>query len=190
MTHPSTATRLHPPLSSTYSTLIPSPLGGLFAASDGRAITALYTPGHRLHPGPEPGSASSAPVLLDLGRQLDEYFGGQRREFDLPLAAVGTPFQQAVWTELGRIPYGSTAGYGQIAARLGRPAAVRAVGAANGRNPLSVLVPCHRVVGADGSLTGYAGGMAAKRWLLEHERAIAGEPALSQSGEPALSQSD
>lgn len=196
MTRPSTATRPRPLLASTYSTLIPSPLGDLFAISDGTAITALFTPGHRRHPGPDVESGSSAPVLLELGRQLEEYFGGGRREFDLSLAAVGTPFQQAVWAELRKIPYGGTAGYGQIAARLGRPTAVRAVGAANGRNPISVLVPCHRVVGADGSLTGYAGGVAAKRWLLDHERTIAGEPAVSQpalsavsqSGEPAVSE--
>ena len=175
------------PTAAPFSTVIKSPLGNLFALSDGQSITALYTPGHRRHPGPEIRSGAAAPVLAELHRQLDEYFSGGRREFDLPLAAVGTPFQQSVWAELRKIPYGGTAGYGQIAARLGHPTAVRAVGAANGRNPISLLVPCHRVVGADGSLTGYAGGVEAKRWLLDHERVTADGSAESPSGGPALS---
>ena len=171
MTRPSTAPRRDAPLPAAFTALIPSPLGNLYATSDGQAITALFTPGHRRHPGCDAAPGASAPVLSELRRQLDEYFGGRRRHFDLPLAALGTPFQLQVWAELGRIPYGGTASYGQVAARVGVPAAVRAVGAANGRNPISVVVPCHRVVGADGSLTGYAGGVAAKRWLLEHEQA-------------------
>ena len=102
-------------------------------------------------------------------RQLDEYFAGQRHIFDLPLAAEGTEFQLAVWRELTHIPFGETCSYGDIARRVGRPAASRAVGAANGRNPISIIVPCHRVIGSTGALTGYGGGEARKRWLLEHE---------------------
>ena len=102
-------------------------------------------------------------------RQLEEYFAGRRRKFELPLAAVGTAFQQSVWTELQRIPYGETRSYGQLAASLGRPAAARAVGRANATNPICVIVPCHRVIGADGALTGFAFGEAIKRRLLSLE---------------------
>lgn len=102
-------------------------------------------------------------------RQLAEYFAGNRQAFDLKLAPQGTPFQRAVWRALGEIPFGTTCCYADIARRIGRPTAVRAVGAANGRNPVAIVVPCHRVIGRDGSLTGYAGGLDRKRWLLEHE---------------------
>jgi methylated-DNA-[protein]-cysteine S-methyltransferase len=105
------------------------------------------------------------------GRQLAEYLAGRRRVFDLRLRPLGTAFQRHVWAELAEIPWGQTRSYGQQAARIGRPAAARAVGRANGRNPLSIVLPCHRVVGADGSLTGFGGGLPTKRWLLEHEAA-------------------
>jgi methylated-DNA-[protein]-cysteine S-methyltransferase len=105
----------------------------------------------------------------EAARQLREYFAGDRTTFDLPLAPVGTPFQAQVWMALRDIPAGETRSYGQIAARLGKPSASRAVGAANGQNPLAVVVPCHRVVGANGTLTGYAGGLDRKAWLLKHE---------------------
>jgi len=108
-------------------------------------------------------------VLRRAAAQLAEYFAGARRDFDVPLAPRGTGFQQRVWRELAKIPYGQTRSYGELARSLGRPTASRAVGAANGRNPISILVPCHRVVAGTGALTGYAGGLAAKRWLLEHE---------------------
>lgn len=101
-----------------------------------------------------------------LREQLEAYFAGVLREFAVPIAATGTPWQRSVWEALVRIPYGTTVSYGTLAARLGRPAAARAVGAANGRNPLSVVVPCHRLVGASGALTGYAGGLPRKEWLL------------------------
>ncbi|WP_305879902.1 methylated-DNA--[protein]-cysteine S-methyltransferase [Simiduia sp. 21SJ11W-1] len=101
--------------------------------------------------------------------QLAEYFAGRRQEFDLPLAARGTAFQQQVWAALTAVPLGATASYGDIAAGIGKPKAVRAVGAANGRNPIAIVVPCHRVIGANGTLTGYAGGLARKQWLLRHE---------------------
>jgi methylated-DNA-[protein]-cysteine S-methyltransferase len=106
-------------------------------------------------------------------RQLEEYFAGERRVFDLPVAPPGTPFQQRVWTELQRIGYGETISYAELAARIGRPTAIRAAGAANGANPVSIIIPCHRVIGSDGSLTGYGGGLEAKRRLLELERSPA-----------------
>lgn len=110
------------------------------------------------------------PVLARAEAQLAEYLAGRRTTFDLPLRAEGTPFQRAVWAALAQIPFGETTSYAAIARAIGRPNAVRAVGAANGRNPLAIVVPCHRVIGRDGTLTGYAGGLAAKRWLLDHER--------------------
>lgn len=116
------------------------------------------------------GAADPAQVLLaEAARQLDEYFAGTRHSFDLPLDPVGTEFQVSVWRSLADIGYGETSTYGEQAERLGRPTAVRAVGAANGRNPLSIVLPCHRVVGRDGRLTGFAGGLEAKAFLLEHE---------------------
>jgi len=102
-------------------------------------------------------------------RELSEYFAGRRTSFDVPLAPRGTPFQQRVWAELVKIPFGTRATYGELARRIGRPAASRAVGAANGANPIAIVIPCHRVVGSDGSLTGYGGGLPLKRWLLAHE---------------------
>jgi methylated-DNA-[protein]-cysteine S-methyltransferase len=107
--------------------------------------------------------------LGEAVRQLSEYFAGTRRTFHLPLRLQGTEFQQRVWRELTEIPYGETWSYGQLARRIGNPNASRAVGLANGRNPISILVPCHRVIGADGSLTGYGGGLERKQWLLAHE---------------------
>ncbi len=113
-------------------------------------------------------------MLAVAAAQLDEYFAGDRLVFDVPLGAQGTGFQQLVWRALTQIPFAETRSYGALAASIGRPSASRAVGAANGKNPISILVPCHRVVGASGLLTGYAGGMLAKQWLLDHERRIAG----------------
>ena len=119
----------------------------------------------------EPGSDWMAAPEAAFGAraQLESYFSGNRNQFDLPLAPAGTAFQQAVWSELTRIPFASTASYGEIASRVGRPKASRAVGAANGNNPLPIIIPCHRVVGSDGSLTGYSGGMDIKEFLLRHE---------------------
>lgn len=112
------------------------------------------------------------PVLDQARTQLDEYFGGERKQFDLPLDPQGTAFQRETWTALADIPYGQTITYAELATRAGRPSAVRAVGAAIGRNPLSIVVPCHRVVGTDGSLTGFSGGLPAKRHLLTLEGAL------------------
>ena len=108
-------------------------------------------------------------MLADAARQLADYFAGTRRAFDLPLAPRGTGFQQVVWRALLAIPYGETCSYGELARAIGRPAASRAVGAANGRNPIAIVIPCHRVIGADGSMTGYGGGLPTKKWLLAHE---------------------
>ncbi|MDY0885604.1 methylated-DNA--[protein]-cysteine S-methyltransferase [Dongia soli] len=112
-------------------------------------------------------------AVAEIARQIDAYFAGSLKQFDLPLAPIGTVFQQAVWTELRRIPFGETTSYARLAAKLQRPQASRAVGAANGANPISLIVPCHRVVGSSGALTGYAGGIALKEALLRFEGAIA-----------------
>ena len=132
---------------------------------------------------PDPGWSERrrppAGPLREAKRQLLEYFDGERRDFDLPIAPAGTAFQRRVWDELRRIPYGETVSYGELARRIGRPTASRAVGAANGRNPLAIVVPCHRVIGADGALTGYGGGLPVKETLLAHEQGIAGGGALN-----------
>jgi methylated-DNA-[protein]-cysteine S-methyltransferase len=112
-------------------------------------------------------------LLTRAATQLEEYFAGERREFDLELAPKGTPFQQLVWDALMRIPYGVLRSYGEQAKMIDRPAASRAVGAANGKNPIAIIVPCHRVVGANGNLTGYGGGLPTKSWLIEHEQRFA-----------------
>jgi AraC family transcriptional regulator of adaptative response/methylated-DNA-[protein]-cysteine methyltransferase len=130
----------------------------------------------------------SHPHLSRLREQLEEYFRGERRRFDVPLDLGGTAFQQSVWSRLQGIPFGGTRSYVEVASQVGKRDAVRAVGQANGRNPVAIVVPCHRVVGADGSLSGYGGGLWRKRWLLEHERAVlrlaepsAPAPAVSRS---------
>ncbi|AEW95063.1 MULTISPECIES: methylated-DNA--[protein]-cysteine S-methyltransferase [Streptomycetaceae] len=149
--------------------VLESPVGPLLLTGDGRSVTGLYTSGQRYGPRigadwvPDPG------LLPPVRDQLAAYFAGELRRFDLPLAPCGTPWQRQVWQALTTVPYGRTTTYGALAVALGRPTAARAVGLANGRNPVSVVIPCHRVVGADGSLTGYAGGLARKRRLLELE---------------------
>ena len=160
--------------------VIDSPVGELLATGDGTSVTGIYTPGHGRHP--EPAWVSHNEAFTELRRQLEEYFAGERTDFDLPVSASGTAFQEAVWKGLREIGYGQTESYGQLATRIGAPAAARAAGAAIGRNPISIVVPCHRVIGANGFLTGYAGGIDAKRWLLEHERAHAGarQPAVTR----------
>lgn len=145
---------------------ISSPLGDLRLYAHDDELVGIYLPDQHA-PAAAPGRGG---VLAAAARQLAEYFAGERRAFDLPLAPRGTGFQQLVWRALLAIPYGETRSYGDLARAIGRPAAARAVGAANARNPLAIVVPCHRVIGASGQLTGYAGGMPAKRWLLEHER--------------------
>jgi methylated-DNA-[protein]-cysteine S-methyltransferase len=151
---------------------VASPIGPLrlFAAVD--QLVGLYFAGR---PAPA-GIEGAAAVLDDTASQLAEYFAGRRRSFALPLAPPGTGFQRRVWDALLQIPCGETRSYGALAHSLGRPAASRAVGAANGRNPISIIVPCHRLIGADGALTGYGGGIAAKRWLLALEAGEAARP--------------
>ncbi len=122
-----------------------------------------------------PADEAVVPLLQQAAAQLAEYFAGERQTFDLPLAAAGTVFQQQVWQQLRQIPFGQTQSYGELAQQLGNKNAMRAVGAANGRNPIAIIVPCHRVIGADGKLTGYAGGLERKIWLLQHELRFAGQ---------------
>jgi methylated-DNA-[protein]-cysteine S-methyltransferase len=148
-----------------------SPLGPLTLTSDGRALTGLYMSEHRHRPPLPPGAVrdDEDAALATAAAQVREYLAGERRTFSLELAAAGTPFQHEVWDALTTIPYGETVTYGELARRVGRPGAARAVGLANGRNPISIVVPCHRVVGADGTLTGYGGGLERKRELLALE---------------------
>lgn len=150
---------------------VDSPVGALKLVASDRGLAAILWPDddpQRVRLG-EPAEAREHPVLLETERQLGEYFAGARKAFSLPLDFAGTEFQRSVWAALLTIPYGETRSYGQIARQIGRPKAVRAVGAANGRNPLSIVAPCHRVIGASGELTGFAGGLATKRFLLELE---------------------
>jgi methylated-DNA-[protein]-cysteine S-methyltransferase len=147
-----------------------SPIGSLLLVADEGGLTYIGLP-KRGSAQPAPEDAQHAPAKLRVARhQFEEYFAGTRHTFELSLHPHGTPFQLEVWGALLAIPYGETASYASIAQRIGRPSAVRAVGAANGANPLSIVVPCHRVIGSDGDLTGYGGGLPAKRWLLAHER--------------------
>jgi methylated-DNA-[protein]-cysteine S-methyltransferase len=148
-----------------------SPIGELLLVSNGEALTGVYMQDEER--GPEAGDGwQRDDVLLEPVReQLHAYFAGRLFEFDLPLAPQGTAFQRRVWHELLGIPFGRTVSYAEIARRLGQPTAVRAVGAANGRNPIAIIVPCHRVIGANGTLVGYGGGLDRKEWLLRHEAA-------------------
>lgn len=153
----------------SFFTEFPSPIGTLELRGTEAALTGVFMEGHR-HGAPRAdGAVRDAEPLREARRQLEEYFAGERREFSLALAPAGTDFQKSVWQALRGIPYGATMSYGELAARIGNPRAVRAVGLANGRNPISIVVPCHRVIGADGSLTGYGGGLERKRFLLALE---------------------
>ena len=154
----------------TNYTSIESPIGPLLAARDGNAIVEI-----RFSPcDPDDAWMRNDRAFDDLRRALDEYFAGRRMNFDLPLEPRGTLFQKSVWRALTEIPFGETTTYRAIAAVIGKPEAVRAVGAANGANPLPIVVPCHRVIGSNGSLTGFGGGLPVKRWLLDHEARVAG----------------
>jgi methylated-DNA-[protein]-cysteine S-methyltransferase len=150
---------------------VESPLGTILLTSDETALTGLYFQGQRYAPEPAPGWArrDDLPVFAWTRAWLAAYFAGHPARVDVPLVPRGTPFQRAVWQQIGRIPAGETIAYAELARRSGNAAAVRAAGAATGRNPISLLIPCHRVVGSDGSLTGYAGGLERKRWLLALE---------------------
>jgi methylated-DNA-[protein]-cysteine S-methyltransferase len=147
---------------------VDSPIGEILLTVEGGALTRLYMSPFDVDPAwtHDPGA------LAEPARQLAEYFAGERTEFELELRPAGTAFQQGVWNLLLGIPYGQTTTYGALAAALGDPRKVRAVGLANGRNPISIVVPCHRVIGADGTLVGYGGGLERKRVLLEHEAEV------------------
>jgi len=149
-------------------TIIESPVGPLLLARDEEGVRQIRFREDHSFEVPVDWTRSER-ALTDVARQLDEYFDGKRKSFDLDLAPEGTTFQTSVWDALLAIPFGETVSYQDIANRLGRPASVRAVGAANGANPIPIIIPCHRVIGSDGSLTGYGGGLENKRWLLRHE---------------------
>jgi methylated-DNA-[protein]-cysteine S-methyltransferase len=158
----------------TLYTTFDSPIGELLAVSDDESLIRLDMRGGRR---PVPIDASwrrddDAPSLVETRTQLEQYFSSERNEFDLPLRMIGNEFEQLVWAALREIPYGETRSYGEIAREIGHPSASRAVGLANGRNPIAVIVPCHRVIGADGSLTGYGGGLERKRLLLDLEAGV------------------
>jgi len=150
-------------------TTFDSPLGELLLSGDGHALHGLYMQEGRTAIAVHPDWQEDDGAFADARGQLDEYFDGRRTDFDLPLAMEGSSFQRRVWRALQDIPYGETISYGEQARRLGPPATPRNVGATNGRNPISIIVPCHRVVGSDGSLTGYGGGLERKRLLLDLE---------------------
>ncbi|MDQ6705010.1 MAG: methylated-DNA--[protein]-cysteine S-methyltransferase [Acidobacteriota bacterium] len=160
-------------LESMFYSKIESPIGELLLTADARGLTGLLMNAKAKIP--DESSHRNDAVFHEAKRQIDAYFAGALKVFDLPIVFTGTPFQNDVWKALCDIPFGETLSYGSLARRVGRPAASRAVGAANGRNPISIIVPCHRVIGADGSLTGYGGGMDRKRWLLHHEGVLTAE---------------
>jgi methylated-DNA-[protein]-cysteine S-methyltransferase len=150
-----------------------SPVGKLLLAGDGGALRLVHFQSGRRPRGVAEEWVHDPAAFARVTTQLNEYFAGRRQAFELPLAPQGTPFQRAVWKALSQIPYGETVSYGELARRIGKPHASRAVGLANGANPLPIIVPCHRVIGADGSLTGFGGGLDIKRRLLALERAHA-----------------
>ena len=141
-----------------------SPVGPLTLTAEGPALSSIRFG--------DAGEGASSPVLEQAAAELAEYFAGKRRAFSVPLAPQGTAFQRKVWATLEKVPYGETASYGQIAAKIGNPKASRAVGMANNRNPVPILIPCHRIVGADGALVGYGGGLEVKRALLDLEKRV------------------
>lgn len=158
-----------------YFTYFESPIQKLILTSDGTYLTRLYMVGQKYCPviaAPDWIQDHNA-APFDLTRQqLSDYFAGQLTSFDLPLLGHGTPFQQQVWSALQAIPYGTTISYGELAHRIGQPKSSRAVGLANGKNPIAIVVPCHRVISATGKLTGYSGGLEKKAWLLRHEQVV------------------
>jgi methylated-DNA-[protein]-cysteine S-methyltransferase len=160
---------------------IDSPLGPMLAVASGDALKVIDFEDARGVPTIAPHWIADArqPLLRACARQLAEYFAGERAGFDLPLAPDGTPFQQAIWTAIRTVPAGATITYRELAARAGRPDSIRAAGTATGRNPLAIVIPCHRIIGSDGSLTGYAGGLERKRSLLALEAKFAPVPRLA-----------
>jgi methylated-DNA-[protein]-cysteine S-methyltransferase len=154
----------------TCFTWMESPLGKLLLAADDDGLIELAFDKGRTAPVVDPSWNCGGAALREPVRQLEAFFAGELRGFDLPLKPQGTPFQERVWTLLRDIPYGETISYGELARRVGDPAASRAVGLANGSNPIAIIIPCHRVIGSNGKLTGYGGGLENKRWLLDFER--------------------
>lgn len=166
--------------------ILASPVGDLLLTGDGVALTGLYLPGHVRGPVPEPGWRRSDATFAAVAAELAAYFAGEITDFGAPVSLRGTAFQRRVWEQLRAIPYGATVGYGALARRVGAPTAARAVGAAVGRNPVSIVVPCHRVIGSAGAVTGYAGGVERKRQLLALEARRSGMPATQRFGAPAV----
>ncbi|MFD0311568.1 methylated-DNA--[protein]-cysteine S-methyltransferase [Streptomyces sp. NPDC127119] len=170
-------------------TVVDSPYGPLTLVATGGVLSGLYMTDQRHRPPEEsfgdPGDPDDTP-FAEVAEELRAYFAGELKDFSVRLHLHGTPFQRSVWAELRRIPYGETRSYGQLADALGNPNASRAVGLANGKNPLGIIVPCHRVVGADGSLTGYGGGLQRKQQLLDFERGGQGAGQEGQEGTLAL----
>jgi len=152
---------------------LPTPIGQLRLVADREGLREVWFESGKHRKSPSPDWVRAARPLAEARRQLEEYFAGDRTRFELKLHPIGTPFQLAVWAELGRIPYGVTISYAELARRIGQPAAMRAVGAANGRNPIPIILPCHRVIGSNGSLTGFGGGLPTKRFLLSMEDRVA-----------------
>jgi len=159
-------------------TTVDSPIDPLLLIGDETGLRELQMEPHE----PPVDAVRDDDALAPVAAQLRDYFAGARTRFELPLSPRGTAFQQKVWLALREIPYGRTTTYGQIASELGQTTASRAVGLANGRNPIAVIVPCHRVIGANGTLTGFGGGLPRKRWLLDHERAVLGERGPEPAG--------
>ncbi|MBC6449952.1 methylated-DNA--[protein]-cysteine S-methyltransferase [Actinokineospora xionganensis] len=153
-------------------TVVDSPVGALTLVATDGVLCGLYMEQQRHRPPEETFGERDDEAFGEVITQLGEYFAGDRERFDLPMTFAGTDFQRSVWTQLREIPYGETISYGELAARLGKPAASRAVGLANGKNPIGLIVPCHRVVGSSGDLTGYGGGLPRKRYLLDFERGL------------------
>jgi methylated-DNA-[protein]-cysteine S-methyltransferase len=168
-----------PPADCRVHTVVDSPVGALTLVAANGTLHGLHLDRQRHRPPAETFGEADPTSFTEVIRQLDEYFAGHRTEFDLPMTLAGTPFQRTVWAALRKIPYGETTSYGQLAERIGRPSAARAVGLANGRNPISIIVPCHRVVGTTGDLTGYGGGLDRKRQLLHFERQTSEQLATS-----------
>jgi methylated-DNA-[protein]-cysteine S-methyltransferase len=166
-------------------TYMPSPIGRLLLFGDELRLTGLYTAPAAEDPGLVKDAQRADTPFASVREQLEAYFAGERVEFDVPLNLDGaTPFHRSVWQQLLEIPYGATISYGELAAQLGKPTASRAVGAANGRNPIAIIVPCHRVIGSGGGLTGYAGGLERKRYLLRHEAEVSARTSPDEPRSP------
>jgi len=164
-------------LAKHFQAIMDSPLGKLALESDGYSILSVHIKSFNEPAGdlfPDSGNIEVPDCLNDVKMQLREYFDGVRDSFDLPLSPAGTPFQKKVWTELEHILFGQTISYLELAKRLGDPKVIRAAGSANGKNPIAIVIPCHRVIGSNGDLVGYAGGLENKKWLLDHEQKCTG----------------